>query len=111
MFEDFISGLITTSHCTVTYKTDDVVVQTQDTGGGHYQLYYYDQGGHRHPINVNAVQDNPNNDQISMCVPAQNVQPNAPYLAESIAKFMDPNIADAKKQAFLLGLLLLKRCR
>ena len=73
VFSDFIYGLIYDHHCTVTYLVDDHYheVQGNDPGGGHNkQLFYVDAQGHRKNIVVQAGQDNPNNNVVSMAVPA-----------------------------------------
>jgi hypothetical protein len=58
-----------------------------------------------------AEQDNPNDKKVSMAVPSRPVRFDDAYLSRAVGVFMDPNIGTDAKQKFLLGLLLLKRCR
>lgn len=113
IFQNFIIGLIEDHNCIVTYKDDSKIVFVKTTGGAKH--LFYTQGGQDRQIHPKAEKDNPNNDVVSMAVPSLAVEPEEPntaaYLNAAIGKISDPNIADSDKRAFLLGLLLLKRCR
>ena len=89
------------------------MVSVKTTGGNKH--LYYSQGGHDKQINVQGCKDNPNNDVVSMAIPSEAADPNSGntgvYLGDAVSKFKDASIGDQAKREFLLGLLLLKRCR
>jgi hypothetical protein len=113
LFEDFIIGLIEDHGCTVTYKDEGTVVAVRVTGSAKH--LYYAEGKNYRQINCRAERDNPNVNAVSMAVPSVAADPDtgdtAAYLGDAVAKLSDPSIGLAEKRAFLLGLLLLKRCR
>jgi len=114
IFANFIAGLIENEHCVVTYKDDANLVQVS-TPSPHVKQLFYMAGGVQRQIHVKGIKDNPANDIVSMAIPSlaadPDAQPTSTYLSQAICKLSDPGIGDSAKRAFLLGLLLLKRCR
>jgi hypothetical protein len=111
VFEQLIYDLIRSHGCTVTYENQrGEFTVGADKHRGRVVLYYTDQGN-EFPIEVKGDQDDPTDDKVVMAVPARRVRHNDTYLANAVAKLEDTSISQATRQAFLLGMLLLKRCR
>jgi hypothetical protein len=116
-FEGFIYGLINDLHCTVTYMQDDAdhVVTTVPTVSpltpGTDPKFFYVKNGVKTKINPQGVQDNQNDSKVKMCIPFKKVDPTAQYLADALAVLENTTIPAIERKAFLLGMLLLKRCR
>lgn len=111
--DDFITGLINAEHLCVTYK--DSSQEVVPSGG---KLYYYPGGDTTMPkveIKTDALQDKSIQDKVHMVVPSDPVDITSNYLVEAIRDgFLDSQgvgYTKDQKTAFLMGMLLLKRCR
>jgi hypothetical protein len=116
VFRNLIVRLIRQENCIVTYNDvlpddgNNYEVKVDDDAKGKKRLYYEKVQGQKIIIDIEAVQDDPGDDEVKMVVPARPVQHTDPYLTAAIQKIK--NTADnTENQAFLLGMLLLKRCR
>ena len=114
VFEKFIIGLIESGNV-VTYRENDDNHVVYIKVVSRVKKLYYKPGGSEKKINIKAEEDKPNGHQVTMAVPSIAVDPDesgtATYLSNAITKLSDANIGASEKRAFLLGLLLLKRCR
>jgi hypothetical protein len=117
-FEDFIYALINNHHCTITYMQDDAdhTVTTVPTTpwplpSGTKPKFFFIKGGVKTKINPQGVQDDEYDSRVKMCIPFHGVDPTAQYLTDALGVLENTKIPAPKRKAFLLGMLLLKRCR
>jgi hypothetical protein len=109
-FQNFILGLINKG-LFVTYRDNSQEV-VPDLGLG--KLYYYPGGDTKIPrieIKLDALQDKASQDKIHMIVPSDPIDLGSTYLKEAVLKGFMGAYTEDQKMAFLMGMLLLKRCR
>ena len=116
-FDNLIAKVIDLN-CRVTYNP------TTNPAGAEFPVGYRLTGGNKevfytvpgrppqeHKLKLVAEQDDPTDKKVSMAVPSRPVRFNDDYLTRAVGMFMNPALSTDDKQKFLLGLLLLKRCR
>ncbi|CAN5507903.1 hypothetical protein BH10PSE7_BH10PSE7_00480 [soil metagenome] len=98
--------------CVVTYwDHQEVIVKAYMSGGSRVFEYEYP-AGNKKQLQLIAMQDDPSTRKVHMIIPTGNVDLNSAYLQNAITNFTSAYHTDAlAKQKFLLGLLLLKKCR
>jgi hypothetical protein len=121
VFEAFIFDLIKRQRCTIYYCPDENVgdefVLQADRFKGKRVIFYTDNDGNDVPLKLRSEKDDPSDNKVNMILPYKEVTPDIPYLGEMVDFIMNPPatiappVTPRDKQAFLLGLLLLKRCR
>ena len=98
---------------------DDCVVTYWDTGerqvnafmeNGSRIFEYVNGLGQTRRLTLIAFQDDPATKKVHMIIPPENVALGSAYLQNAVTNFNTHN-DDAAKRKFLLGLLLLKKCR
>jgi hypothetical protein len=108
-FEAFVIGLVSSGSFFVTYKDNSQQVITDGA-----KLYYYPGGNtgvSRKEIKLDGIQDKASQDKVNMIVPSAPIDVASSYLQEAIQSgFMGGYTID-QKMSFLMGMLLLKRCR
>jgi len=112
VFANFIYGLIYQHQCTVTYQLDTQEVYGTEDASHKKKLYYKVNGtGDEHEIDVRGEQDRPEKNKVDMIVPAYPVDPTAQYLQDALDALAQHSADPMQQKAYLLGLILLKRCR
>ena len=120
--KDFFENLLADAigqRCRVTYNptanpdAPEFPVGFRVGGGGNKDFFYTEPGPPpvERKLKLVAEQDKPGDKKVSMAVPSRAVQFSDAYLARAVGVFMDGSISTDDKQKFLLGMLLLKRCR
>jgi hypothetical protein len=117
LFAGFVRDLIVLHGCVVKYSPDgvnDFDILTDGTTNpttGDFKFHYFDAAGVKKRMKLKSNVDNPNDNTVTMAVPSRAVQSTDPYLSDAVAQFERNDVTEPNKAAFLLGLLLFKRCR
>lgn len=113
IFETLIYDVIYVDGCTVTYEDEngDEWVVNATKSGMNIKISYQDSSGNEVTLNLKAEQDDPNNKNVTMAVPSREVLVTDPYLTEAVVMLASKPDYDNQREAFLLGMLLLRRCR
>jgi hypothetical protein len=124
LFAGFIYDLINTDNCFVTYAIDgndqfDVHGKFDEADDKFKFWYVPDQMNPNNKVKLKLIsnQDDPTDRRVTMAIPARAVTEAEAYLDNAVANIehvpggADDPIKEADKPAYLLGLLLLKRCR
>lgn len=111
-FEEMIFDLISNRGCTVTYwDGGEYTVSALRKESGKVVVSYVDGQGVRKRLKVIAMQDDIGSRTVHMVIPADRIDPDSsPYVDEAISQFRNHDM-DAQMRRFLLGMLLLKKCR
>jgi hypothetical protein len=112
LFAGLLFRVKTVHGCTVTYSPDnlnDYEIHMEDDDGP--KFHYFNASGRKVRMKLKSEQDDPTDKKVNMCIPSRSVDETEPYLAEAVDYFKSRGPSDEEKQAFLLGLLLMKRCR
>ena len=114
LFAGFVRDLIVLHGCTVRYSPDgsnDFEIKTTTTAAGVIKFHYFDTAGVKKQMKLKSNVDDPNDNVVTMAVPSRPVQSTDAYLSDAVSQFERTDVTEPNKAAFLLGLLLFKRCR
>lgn len=105
LFKNWIKNLINMGGgVRVTYDDNDMAVSFQNN-----KFIATDAGGTRHDLTLKGDNDDKSMKKIMMIKPGRKPELNDPYLSDIVTNIKAANHPDA--MAYLLGTILLRRCR